>query len=200
MTGTARRGSSTVLVAVAALLVGFFLGFEAGNIVFSPAEGESPRPAGPAVSSLDQAPSGMTDQIKSLEEKVTANPGDAQAWVALGNAYFDLDNPTKAVAAYQKALTINPNLADVWTDLGVMQRSLSQPEQALASFSKAVSINPRHEIALLNQGVVYLYDLGQPEKAAAAWRKLLAINAQAMLPGGRGVADMVAEITSAPKK
>jgi len=196
------RRQSAAVVVVLALLAGFFLGFETGNLVFSPGPGQGSAGAvtGAAMPGQGQTPPpGMKDQVKNLEDQAAANPKDPQAWVALGNMYFDLDNPAKAVEAYQKGLTIKPDQPDVWTDMGVMQRALKKYPEALASFDKAVALNPRHEIARLNQGVVYLYDLGQPEQAAKVWKELLVVNPEAVLPGGKRVADVVAEIEATDK-
>jgi tetratricopeptide (TPR) repeat protein len=195
------RRQSAVLAAAVALLAGIFLGFAGGNVVFNAEHAHAPAATGPAASAPGPAAMapGMSAQVQAMEEAAARNPGDAAGWVALGNLYFDLENPAKSVQAYQRALAINPGQADVWTDMGVMERALGKPREALAAFDKAIAINPRHEVARMNTGVVYLNDLRDKLAALAAWRELLAVSPEARMPDGKRVADVVRELSAQAK-
>ena len=103
-----------------------------------------------------------------------SDPKNHDAWVALGNDYFDSRQFQKAVGAYAKALALKPDDPDVLTDQGVMYRDLGQFDQALANFEKANQIRPTHLQSLLNIGVVYSTDLHKPAEAAKAWNKVIA--------------------------
>ncbi|MDZ7596959.1 MAG: tetratricopeptide repeat protein [Desulfobacterales bacterium] len=94
-----------------------------------------------------------------LEAEAAANPQNAEAWVQLGNAYFDADQYQKAIDAYEKSLVIDPGNPNVLTDLGVMYRRNKQPEKAVEMFSRAMAADPRHEVSRMNKGIVLLYDL-----------------------------------------
>nr|WP_319492673.1 tetratricopeptide repeat protein [uncultured Desulfobacter sp.] len=129
--------------------------------------------------------------IKELQAFLKDNPGDAQAWVKLGNAFFDLDRFEDAIDAYEKSLSIEPNHPHVLTDLGVMYRRNKEPEKALDAFSKAVAIQPDFEIAWFNKGVVYMHDLNDVPKAIEAWEELIKVNPVARTSGGKLISELI---------
>jgi tetratricopeptide (TPR) repeat protein len=110
-----------------------------------------------------------------LEQVTAREPTNVQAWVQLGNEYFDTRQPKKAIDAYQRALDQQPNDPNVLTDQGVMYRELGQSEAALKNFLKASQIDPQHLQSRFNVGIVYAYDLKDTAKAAAAWNELAKI-------------------------
>lgn len=163
-------------------LGGLALGFLAGYLV-----ARRPEPpivaAAPAASAPDPASHGhvgdqlaRAERIRSLEQEVARNPKDVQAWIQLGNDYFDTHQAQKSVDAYGKALALQPDNPDVITDQGVMYRELRQFQKALDNFQKANRLNPKHLQSLFNQGVVYAEDLNQPDKAIEAWNRVIAVD------------------------
>jgi cytochrome c-type biogenesis protein CcmH/NrfG len=106
---------------------------------------------------------------------VAADPKNHDAWVALGNDYFDSHQAQKSVDAYAKALALKPDDPNVLTDQGVMYRQLNQFDKAVACFQKAAKLDPSHIQSLFNLGIVYAHDLHQPDEAAKAWNKLLVL-------------------------
>ncbi len=151
-----------------------------------PNPGVSQQPGTPPAVSGDQM-----RQIQALEAETQTDPDKTDAWVALGNAYFDAGQPEKAVQAYEKSLTLDPNNADVITDMGVMYRQLGQPEKAIAAFERAVKVDSRHEIARYNKGIVLLHDLNDAQGAIRAWEDLVRINPAYRMPTGQTVKEMV---------
>ncbi len=181
-----------------ALVGGLVAGFLAGYFVFSgdsrEATGSAPvssAPVMPAPSLGGSLPGAVAAggmptapalpnaeaqaRIARIETAVLANPKDHDAWVALGNEYFDSHLAQKAVDAYGKALALKPDDPNVLTDQGVMYRQLGQFDKALATFQKANKLEPAHAQSLFNMGVVYANDLHQPEEAAKAWNKILTL-------------------------
>ncbi len=176
-----------------ALAVGLVAGFIAGYFVFSGSEAPRPVVAAPAAPVM-QAPSlggGMPGaapgampalpnaeaqaRITRLETMLLSDPKNHDAWVALGNDYFDTHQAQKAVNAYAKALALKPNDPNVLTDQGVMYRQLGQFDKALGCFQQANKVEPTHVQSLFNMGVVYSADLHKPDEAAKAWNKVLAV-------------------------
>lgn len=117
-----------------------------------------------------------SNNVIEAETKAASNPNDADAWIQLGNLYFDGNQPEKSINAYQKALALNPNNADVLTDMGVMYRTVKKFDKALECFNRAIAINPKHEISRMNKGVVLLHDLNDKPGAIRAWEELVTIN------------------------
>ena len=177
------------LVTLLALAVGFF-----GGVMFAVLKSDSGTVPGRPQAQVPQAQVAApprTDMIASLEDATAKNPQNTQAWIQLGNEYFDSDQHEKAIWAYRKAVELEPNNANVWTDLGVMYRRSKKPQEALQAFDKAIEVDPTHEPSQLNKGIVLLHDMQDFDGAIAAWEALLAVNPIAMAPTGRSVDEMV---------
>jgi cytochrome c-type biogenesis protein CcmH/NrfG len=120
------------------------------------------------------APDFQTQQrIAIAEQLVKKEPKNVQAWIQLGNDYFDTHQAQKSVDAYSKALALKPNDPDVLTDQGVMYRELHAYDKAVANFEKANQVDPRHVQSLYNLGVVWAYDLRDNQKAARYWGRVI---------------------------
>jgi cytochrome c-type biogenesis protein CcmH/NrfG len=130
-------------------------------------------------------------KILELEQKTSQSPDDVAAWVQLGNLYFDSNNYTKAILAYNKSLELNPGNANVMTDLGVMYRRNGQPPEAIKAFDKAIKIDPKHETARFNKGIVLMHDLNDLAGAILAWEELVKVNPLAKGPNGRSVKELL---------
>jgi cytochrome c-type biogenesis protein CcmH/NrfG len=157
--------------------------------------GPAPGSGSPAMTS-DTPPPDMAARIAELEASVQQHPEDARAWASLGHLYFDLDQPDKAIRAYEKSLALAPGDPAVITDMGVMYRRKGAPDKAIQAFDQAVSVSPGFETALFNKGVVLMADLNDLEGAMAAWKELVKVNPDATTPGGEKVADIVARMAS----
>jgi cytochrome c-type biogenesis protein CcmH/NrfG len=127
------------------------------------------------VASRPPPPLAAQKRVASLREAVERDPKDVASWIALGNAYFDLDQKADAVQAYGKALELQPDNPDVLTDQGVMYRQLGASDKALVNFEKASSINPKHVQSLLNLGIVYAQDLKDFDGAIKRWERVIAV-------------------------
>jgi len=178
------------LVTFLALAVGFFGGvmfaiFKSGSVTMP----GQVQPAPPRTEETDRS-----GKIALLEQETKVNPQNAEAWIQLGNEYFDSDQYEKAIQAYTKSLELKPNNANVWTDMAIMYRRSGKPEEAIKGFDKAIEVDPKHEIARLNKGIVLLHDLKDTDGAIKAWEELIEINPIAMAPTGRSVDEMVQQL------
>jgi cytochrome c-type biogenesis protein CcmH/NrfG len=135
----------------------------------------SPVQETPQAASRPPPPPAAQKRIASLRAAVERDPKDVASWIALGNAYFDLDQKADAVQAYGKALELQPDNPDVLTDQGVMYRQLGASDKALVNFEKASSINPKHVQSLLNLGIVYAQDLKDFDGAIKRWERVIAV-------------------------
>jgi cytochrome c-type biogenesis protein CcmH/NrfG len=132
--------------------------------------------------------------IIKLEAETAAKPDDHQGWARLGNLYFDIDQPQKAIAAYEKSLALNPGDANVLTDLGVMYRKIKEPRRAIASFEKAMEKDPQHLPSRYNKGIVLMSDLGDTEGAIASWETMLKIDPQATNGSGMAISELINKV------
>ena len=182
-------------VATITLVVGFLIG-----VVLTVYKSRSGLPVQSSPQGSQSAPPSNSDQGSSVEmaarifelEKQTAqNPQSAEAWIQLGNLYFDTDNNEKAIGAYQNSLALKPDNASVLNDMGVMYRRSGMPAEAIKAFSKAIAVDPRHEVSRFNKGIVMMHDLKDREGALKAWEGLLEINPLAMAPNGQSVDQLI---------
>ena len=161
------------------LAIGVFAGFLGGYFVGAGRGNDEAPPvaAAPAGVTMPPGPDPMvvTGRIQANQKVVAADPKNEQAWVALGNDYFDLHQAQNAVDAYAKALALVPGNPDVLTDQGVMYRQLGSFDKAVADFKQAGKLNPRHLQSFFNLGIVYSQDLKDNDAAAKAWSKVIEI-------------------------
>lgn len=209
------RKGVTLLTCAAGMFLTFILGLYIGTLIpgiqnevaphysSMPAENipvqnamtKVPDQASEKISSLpDSVPHDVAHRIDLLESEVAKTPSDSSRWTELGNLYFDVHLPERAIGAYEKSLAINPDNPDVWTDLGIMYREKDEFIKAVECFRRASGINPSHENALYNEGIVLATDLHNKNEAMEAWRKLLSINPAAHSPDGMPVSEMIKKL------
>jgi cytochrome c-type biogenesis protein CcmH/NrfG len=163
---------------VIGLVVGLFVGYQAGSSGSSapPAMGAMPAMPPGAAQPMPSAPGPeLQARISSLQSIVARDPKNVDAWVQLGNDYFDTHQPQKSIEAYGRALELRPNDPNVLTDQGVMYKDLGQYEKAISNFEKANKADPKHVQSLFNLAVVYAVNLKQNQKAIDAWNKVVQV-------------------------
>ncbi len=128
---------------------------------------------GPGAYPQGAAPTVTPGEIKLLEETAKANPKNAAAWTAFGNALYDAGRFNEAVDAYQKSLDINPNNVDVRVDMGTCYKNIGKPDRALDEYRRAIKINPNHPLAHRNSGVVLAFDLHEKSQGIKEFEKYL---------------------------
>lgn len=182
----------TLYISIAvSLLIGFLVG-----VIYSDRSGG---PGGQFVQQQGQQQQGIqqdqwAQKISSLQLAAQQNPNNAEVWAQLGHAYFDTDQPAKAIEAYNKSLAIIPGNVPVIVDLGVMYRRNGQPDTAIEMFNKALELQPGFEQALFNKGVVLYNDLGDTKGAVQAWKELLIVNPNATGPNGVLVSELIKDL------
>ena len=177
------------LAVVAALIIGFL-----GGVVYSVYRAPVADPHDHDTANRQET----TAAIASLEQATRDNPGEVQAWVQLGHAYFDTGPAKQAIAAYTTALGLKPDDVNVMTDLGVMYHEDKQHQQALELFDQVLKLDPTHEQARFNKGVVLLTGMNDRAGALAEWKELIRHHPMAAAPSGRMVGDLIDELEKTP--
>ena len=162
----------STLIAVVALIVGLLGGY----LIFSISNAGKSQQIGTAIPVGAGSSTDYTQRIAQAEKIVAQDPKNLNAWISLGNDYFDTEQSQKSIDAYSKALEIEPNNANVLTDQGVMYRKVGWYDKALANFEKAIKIDPNHLQSLFNAGIVYAIDMKQPAKAIPYWTAYLKLD------------------------
>ena len=114
--------------------------------------------------------------IAELARAAKANPGDADAWLRLANAYNSIEMFDDAVAAYRKAIGLGPVAAGVNSDFAmtlVMAAQGTVTPEARAIFEAELASasgdpRPQFYLALGN------YQAGKPREALDRWAALIA--------------------------
>lgn len=154
-------------IAGGCLLIGLLLGILIGGRSM---KGQvSPTTSSP----MAGVPIQQTQALQEIKQIAEKEPGNFQAQVALGDAYFDAGQPQNAIKAYDAALRLQPNDPNVLTDQGMMFRELGFYDRAVDNFKKANAADPKHLKSLFNQAVVYATNLKQPERARPLLEELL---------------------------
>ncbi|MFB9051404.1 tetratricopeptide repeat protein [Sphingobium indicum] len=95
--------------------------------------------------------------IRALQDRVGANPNDAEGWQRLGWAYFESGRHADAVRAYRHATKLAPGNATFWSSLGEAAVMASErdpmPKEAADAFDRAVTIDPKEPRARYFQAV-----------------------------------------------
>lgn len=81
---------------------------------------------------------------------------DANAYLAIGNAYGSSDMWKKAIESYKQAIRIKPDGAKIHFNLGVAYHSSKMCKEAIESYKQAIKIDPDYVDAHFNLGVAYL--------------------------------------------
>ncbi len=180
-----------VITAVISLIVGFIVGMRFGEFKSGEKDPGKKISLNQMPTQKQQVMNQIAAQISALEKEVQKNPENGDAWIQLGNVYFDNNRVSQAIHAYTKSLEIDPDNANVLTDLGVMYRRNKEYKKAIESFKKANQIVPSHEVSMLNIGIVRLYDLNDTAGTIDAWEKLIALNKNASMSSGQLISDIV---------
>jgi cytochrome c-type biogenesis protein CcmH/NrfG len=170
----------TIIGLAVGLVLGLFIGYQAGS-----SHGAAPTAMMAPPSMPQQMPPQAPGPDVELQGRIAMNqsivardPRNVQAWIQLGNDFFDTHQAQKAIEAYGRALELRPDDPNVLTDQGVMYRTLGQFDKAIVNFQKANRADPKHVQSLYNMGVVYANDLKDPKKAIDAWNKVIQVAPQ----------------------
>jgi hypothetical protein len=89
------------------------------------------------------------------QQWVRAMPRSARAWQELGDAYFAINRPRRAIPAYQQSVRYNAESFDVWQSLSATYLALNQYDRAIEASHEALRIRPGHARATYNLGAAY---------------------------------------------
>jgi tetratricopeptide (TPR) repeat protein len=121
-------------------------------------------------------PDESRQSIADALQKTESDPKNIETWRELGNAYYDADMHSQAIAAYNRALSIKPDDTNILNDQGAMYRQTGDFTRALANFEKARQVDPYNLESLYNSGYVYAFDLNKIDKALVLWRRYLILD------------------------
>ena len=110
------------------------------------------------------------------QQWVRAMPRSAPAWQELGDAYFAINRPRRAIPAYQQSVRFNAESFDVWQSLSATYLALNQYDRAIEASQEALRIRPGDPRATFNLGAAY-YGQGQRERVQEIHAQLRKLDA-----------------------
>ena len=106
-----------------------------------------------------------------LKELVAQNPS-ANALTMLGIVYMEIDEPDKALGAFEKALENDPDYIPAYNNIGTVYSRIRQYDKSIPFFQTALKINPNYTQARGNLAVAYERTLDW-ENALNTYKQLL---------------------------
>jgi cytochrome c-type biogenesis protein CcmH/NrfG len=146
---------------VVPLLMGGLLGFIGGY--FAGGGGH------PADATSPATPEGGGDRVAQLRKELERDPQNPKLWAALGNRYYDREDWTHAIEAYERSLRKAGKDPNVLSDLAAAYRNRGEFRRAIGLFQRAREADPDHWQSLLNLVLITAFDT---RDAAAARRHL----------------------------
>ena len=134
---------------------------------------ETPEATDTADSSASKITQEAQQNITIAIQRTEKEPANYEAWIELGNAYYDADMPHQSIDAYNRSLSLKPDNTDVLNDQGAMYRQAGDFALALKNFEKAYAIDPKNLESLYNMGYVTAFDLNRIDLALDIWRLYL---------------------------
>jgi len=82
--------------------------------------------------------------VQYYQRAVAVKP-TAKVLTSLGNAYFNVQDPDKALDSFQRALALDPGFADALFNLGLVKwQAKEDPKGAVDAWQKLLKANPTH--------------------------------------------------------
>jgi cytochrome c-type biogenesis protein CcmH len=132
--------------------------------------------ARPAAAAASPAPAAPTPSLAELRQRVKANPGDVQSWLALSETYRAQRDNGAAREALAKVMALNGMTAQSWADYADVLASLAGGSFAGAAGSaidKALAMDPANPKALWLKAS-QAHEQHQFSDALGWWKKLRA--------------------------
>lgn len=119
--------------------------------------------------------------VESLEIAASSNPGAAEAFRLLGEAYDKDGNPEKAYGAYTQAIELEPRSEEGYIALSSFAAAHQNDEFALKTLAQGLERIPGSTRLLLQQGTIWALETNLPQ-AEESFRKAGLSDPQAGLP------------------
>jgi len=105
------------------------------------------------------------EELRLARQVKASFPRDVQAWILLGNVFYQHGDLPQAMDVWTQGLSLDPKHVKLYLRLGIAAADLGEPEQALAYWRKALEINPQSPELRWRMANIYI-DQGQHRKAA----------------------------------
>lgn len=112
------------------------------------------------------------EAIKAAEQCLFVDKTCSFAWHIIGSSWGFLNQPEKAVEAFQNVVSLNPDDPVQFNVQGVALSRTEKFNEAIQAFQKATALNPSYAAAWNNMGVTF-YGMKEYDKALSAFDKAI---------------------------
>lgn len=98
----------------------------------------------------------LAQAISNLEKAIAIDEKDAEAYLALGDAYRSQDKVSEAFSAYRTAYDLDKNLLRAKIELGVINKRAQAWQESIDEFNSVLAINPNYGPAYRELAETYL--------------------------------------------
>lgn len=98
----------------------------------------------------------LLEQIRNLEQQVSANPNNDELILQFANLLHDARLYSRAIEMYKKHLVLNPKNNDARVDLGICYFETDNFEMAVKEIESVIAADKKHQMAMFNLGVIQL--------------------------------------------
>lgn len=85
-----------------------------------------------------------TSAITSLKRALAIEPQNANALLAIGDAYYGANNQNEAYKSYRDAFTADPSLLRAKMQLGVLLKGAKSYDEAIKAFNEVIALNANY--------------------------------------------------------
>lgn len=117
----------------------------------------------------------MLRQVAEQDRRLKANPKDARAYLARGEAHFKLRDFESAVEDFTRAIRLNDKLDDAYFGRGMARGRGGEIDAGIADLGVYLRRNPRSSLAYTKRGIRYIWK-GDLENAERDFRQALKLD------------------------
>jgi Tfp pilus assembly protein PilF len=114
------------------------------------------------------------EAVALLDEAIALYPAYAEAMLAMGEAYRQLQRPDEAITAFRRALAVRPHMFQAYVGLGTLYVQRGDHHRALEQLMLALQQQPDQPQVLRNVGLLQLAT-GKAADALTTFRRLCAL-------------------------
>jgi tetratricopeptide (TPR) repeat protein len=122
-----------------------------------------------------QQQNSLAQAEERFKKDIARDPGNAHAYVTLGQAYFQQGNFSRAEDSFKNAIKLDPRNDEAYVELGKLYRDQRRLFQVEESFQKAIALNSQEYRAWMGLGRPYITQ-HQLSQAEDSFKKAIELN------------------------
>jgi len=136
--------------------------------------------------------------VKAFQQATQLNPDSADAYLGLGNSYYELESYKDAASAFRQILKNNPNNSTALFYLGLSLIQQKKYSDSIPHFKKAGKLDPDFkQLSLFYIGEAQS-ELGKLQEASETWKQAIQVNPSTDI--ARKTGTLVKKLTQEKRK